>query len=81
MRQYLRKKIIRDVRNRLCEFVDDYEIRAELAMGVMYRMKCPLSFADASLDDTIRQYLDEYIEEEELNIDSFEEFFELDEFL
>ena len=49
--------------------IEDYEHRIEKAMVTMDRMRCPLRYADNALYEEMRDAVDDYITDNDLNKD------------
>jgi hypothetical protein len=49
--------------------IEDYELRVQVALGLIDRMRCPLSQADPSLYDQMEQYASEWAEENDVELD------------
>lgn len=70
-----KKEVAAYVRNN----VEDYEVRLQLALKRMDRMRCPLRMADGVLYDEIVDSIDEWCEDNEISIEydfDFEELIE-----
>ena len=52
--------------------IDDFDLRSELAMAKMDRMRCPLSQADPGLYDEMQDALCDYCADQDLNPDDFD---------
>lgn len=53
--------------------IEDYELRVQLALNVMDRMRCPLWMADERLDNEIRDCIEEWCDDNEVSIDFFDD--------
>lgn len=49
--------------------IEDYELRVQLALGVMERMRCPLNMADAGLYDEMYDCACEWAEDNDYSVD------------
>lgn len=75
MNKKMKKDLAAFVRNN----IEDYEIRLQLALKRMDRMRCPLRMADGELYDEIVDAISEWFEDNEISIDydfDFEEIIE-----
>ena len=50
------------------ENIEDYEERCQRALSIIGKWRCSLEFADRSLYDSMNDYLEEWIEENEYDI-------------
>ena len=70
-----KKEVAAYVRNN----IEDYEVRLQLALKKMDRMRCPLRMADESLFDEIVDAICEWFDDNEISIEydfDFEELIE-----
>lgn len=77
MNKKMKKDLAAFVRNN----IEDYEIRLQLALKRMDRMRCPLRMADEALYGEIVDAICEWFEDNEISIDydfDFEEMIEGD---
>lgn len=49
--------------------IEDYEPRVQVAIGLIDRMRCPLSQADPSLYDSMQSCAEEWAEENDVELD------------
>lgn len=49
--------------------IEDYEPRVQVAIGLIDRMRCPLSQADPSLYDSMQSCTEEWAEENDVELD------------
>ena len=68
----MEKKELKKIAEYCRQNIEDYDLRVQVALGLMDRMRCPLSMADASLYDQIEQYAGEWAEENGYALDFFE---------
>lgn len=52
--------------------IEDFDLRSELAVAKMGRMRCPLSHADPGLYDEMYDALCDYCADQDLNPDDFD---------
>ena len=52
--------------------IEDYELRVQIALGLMDRMRCPLRMADASLYDEMERCACEWAEDNDYSVDFIE---------
>lgn len=53
--------------------IEDYELRAQLALKTMDRMRCPLSMADSALCSEIRDRACDWANDNDYAVDFFDE--------
>lgn len=53
--------------------IEDWEPRVQIALGIIERNRCPLSMADASLYGQIRDCIDEWCEDNDMDGEDFDE--------
>ena len=69
----MEKKELKKIAEYCRQNIEDYDVRVQLALGIMDRMRCPLSMADASLYDQIEQYAEEWAEENGYSVDEWDD--------
>ena len=69
MNKKMKKDLAAFVRNN----IEDYEIRLQLALKRMDRMRCPLRMADDGLYDEIMDAISEWCEDNDYDIDQLYE--------
>lgn len=65
----MKKKDLKAIARYCAEDIADYELRVQVAIGLMDRMRCPLSQADPSLCDSMQSCAEEWAEENEVELD------------
>lgn len=67
-----KKNPIKEIARYCAANIEDYELRVQVALGLIDRMRCPLSQADPSLYDQMEQYASEWAEENGYSVDFIE---------
>ena len=57
--------------------IEDFEVRLQLALKRMDRMRCPLSMADGMLYDEIVDAIEEWCDDNEVSLEYDEDFNEI----
>lgn len=63
---------LKDNENAVFGRIDDFEVRREVAMGVMDWMRCPLRQADNKLYNEMQDALSEWCDDNEFDVDEFD---------
>lgn len=60
---------IKEIARYCAEQIDDYELRVRVALGIMDRMRCPLSMAAPGLYDEMYDCICEWADDNEYSVD------------
>lgn len=61
-----------ELKNYIHENVEDFELRAEIASNLMFRLRCSLNFADHTLYDDMYDCAEEYCDDNGLDINDYD---------
>lgn len=61
--------MINEIGNYLRETVEDFDIRVEVALNIMDRMRCPFGYADSELFDECYDRIEEWCEENGIGVE------------
>lgn len=64
---------IEEIARYCAENIEDYELRVQVALGIIDRMRCPLYMADASLYDRMYDLAQEWCDDHEISVDFFDD--------
>ena len=64
-----KKNPIKEIARYCAANIEDYELRVQVAIGLIDRMRCPLSQADPSLCDSMQSCAEEWAEENDVELD------------
>ena len=76
----MKKNPIKEIAAYCAAHIEDYEERVKIALGIMDRMRCPLSQAAPSLYDEMQQCASDWAEDNDYSVD-FMEGIDVDEIL
>lgn len=65
----MKKNPIKEIARYCAANIEDYEPRVQVAIGLIDRMRCPLSQADPSLYDSMQSCAEEWAEENDVELD------------
>ena len=72
----LANSIMKDVKKALAEYckqeIWDYDMKVDIALGYINRMRCPLSMAFPTLYNEMEEAIGEYCEDNELDAEEFD---------
>jgi hypothetical protein len=66
------KDVKKDMARYCRQEIWDYDLKCEIALGYIDRMRCPLSMAGINLFDEMQEKIEEYCEDNNLNPDDFD---------
>lgn len=61
--------MINEIGNYLRETVEDFDVRVEVALNIMDKMRCPFGYADCNLCDECYDRIEEWCEEHDVDVD------------